>query len=267
MIKRFQTFCFCFADFHANTSACARTASPGVCDSRNQTFGCRRSSSGTLTCFYLRLIEVGRCRSLQQSWRDDDSQHLEDRCHHCLQQRASGTTRTGGGRTSKPGTPTAGPDTQREREGERSAQRDGCAGHKVVKSEGAVVCCLYPQTTATPLPLESLPPKFVGPLQPPPYSQRSSTSQKLNHTGCSPLLQFPQRTEKVELLGRWKGAIVWYRHDDHAVSTLLSNNRPDCNRLSEHGDNTQHKPVGHLTVCKAPSSPCVWMYANDVSPC
>lgn len=27
---------------------------------------------------------------------------------------------------------------------------DGCAGHKVAQTEGAVVRCLYPQTTATP---------------------------------------------------------------------------------------------------------------------
>ena len=64
--------------------------------------------------FYLRVIEVGRCRSLQERRCDDDGEHSEERCHVCAA--SSGTTgaeqgSTRGGRASNL-QPRRGPDSQ-----------------------------------------------------------------------------------------------------------------------------------------------------------
>lgn len=125
-------------------------ASTGVTQKPNF---CRQSSSQHDTdknFFHLRVIKVGRCRSLQERGCKHDSKHLEDRCHDCRAESAlctaTGQQRDntgGGGRTSSllP--------SLRAGHGERL--REGCAGHKVAQTVGAAVaCCLYPQTTATP---------------------------------------------------------------------------------------------------------------------
>ncbi len=80
----------------------------------------------------------------------------------------------------QPATPTAG----RTR---RGRQRRTCRAQSCSNGGGGGGALLFiPSNHRHPLPLESLPPKFVGPLQPPPYSQRSFTSQKLNHSpACS----------------------------------------------------------------------------------
>lgn len=86
--------------------------------------------------FYLRVVEVDRCRSVEQRWCEHDGTYLEDRCHVCggdsVLCKQAGTTRTdrtgGGGRTSS-----------------------------LLSLPVAAVCCLYLQTNATPSPYSHSP--------------------------------------------------------------------------------------------------------------
>lgn len=151
--------CFSRKHWRVPSAPAGVTHNPNFCSPREM----RQFVTNATNASYLRVIEVGRCRSLQQRRRDDDSKRLEDRCHVCRarsvlckrRDNLSGPDFTGGGRTSSLLPPL--------RAGLREGDRDGCAGHKVAQTEGAVavVCCLYSQTTATPSLLSHSPPSSL----------------------------------------------------------------------------------------------------------
>lgn len=95
-----------------------------------------RTQIGTKNFFYLRVIEVDRCRSVEERWCEHDGTYLEDRCHVCggysvlcKQQGRHGPDCTGGGgRTSS-----------------------------LLSLPVVAVCCLYLQTNATPSPYSHSP--------------------------------------------------------------------------------------------------------------
>lgn len=134
---------------------------------------------------HLRLFWLRRCGTLQERRRHDESE--QDGCH-VLSARVAALRAASRQQLQQ--------DALTHR---RSRKAQSCfAGEE--RPSGVFIA----RTHRHPHPLESHPPKFVGPSQPPPYTQRSFISQKLYGVlagAASPLfLEFWQSVEKHGVL-------------------------------------------------------------------